>query len=162
MIRAALAVLLVLAASTLAGAAPAGADPTRAGQVVGTGTPASCTSGAVVRAVRAGGLITVAGMGLALAFPTVPGSIIGFAAAGFGVATVIPAAMRTADELPGLRPGTGLTMLTWLMRFGFLGAPLIVGVVSDAYGLRIGLLSVPAAGVAIILLAGALRSRRGT
>ncbi|PQE02537.1 MFS transporter [Mycobacterium sp. EPG1] len=111
---------------------------------------------------RAGGLITAAGMGLALAFPTVPGSIIGFAAAGFGVATVIPAAMRTADELPGLRPGTGLTMLTWLMRFGFLGAPLIVGVVSDAYGLRIGLLSVPAAGVAIILLAGALRSRRGT
>jgi Na+/melibiose symporter-like transporter len=43
---------------------------------------------------RAGGLITAAGMGSALAFPTVPGTIAGFAAAGLGVATVVPAAMR--------------------------------------------------------------------
>lgn len=109
---------------------------------------------------RAGGLITAVGMGIALAFPTVPGTIVGFAAAGLGVATVIPAAMRTADELPGLRPGTGLTMLTWLMRIGFLGAPLIVGVVADAVSLRAGLLSVPIAGIAIIALAAALLTAR--
>ncbi|MDG4666946.1 MFS transporter [Mycobacterium sp. 236(2023)] len=109
---------------------------------------------------RAGGALTAAGMGVALAFPTVPGTIAGFAAAGLGVATVVPAAMRAADELPGLRPGTGLTILTWLMRVGFLGAPLIVGVVADANGLRVGLLTVPAAGIALILLAGALGSRR--
>ena len=63
--------------------------------------------------------------------------------------------MRAADELPGLRAGTGLTLLTWLMRLGFLGAPLIVGVVADASSLRIGLLTVPVAGVAVIVLAGA-------
>ena len=56
---------------------------------------------------RAGGLITAAGMGAALAFPSVPGTIAGFAAAGFGVATVVPAAMHGADQLPGLRPGPG-------------------------------------------------------
>lgn len=108
---------------------------------------------------RTGGVITAVGMGIALAFPSVPGTIAGFAAAGLGVATVVPAAMRAADELPGLRPGTGLTMLTWLMRVGFLSAPLIVGVVADASSLRVGLLIVPAAGVALILLAGVLGGR---
>ncbi len=108
---------------------------------------------------RAGGVITAAGMGTALAFPSVPGTIAGFAAAGLGVATVVPAAMRAADELPGLRAGTGLTLLTWLMRLGFLGAPLIVGVVADAASLRVGLLTVPVAGVTLVLLAGALSGR---
>jgi len=71
----------------------------------------------------------------------------------------VPAAMRAADELPGLRAGTGLTLLTWLMRVGFLGAPLIVGVVADAASLRVGLLTVPVAGVTLSLLAGVLSGR---
>jgi MFS family permease len=110
--------------------------------------------------VRTGGLITAAGMGAALAFPSVPGTIAGFAAAGLGVATLVPAAFHGADQLPGMRPGSGLTVVTWLMRIGFLGAPLLVGVVADATSLRIGLLSVPIAGVTVIALAGALSARR--
>lgn len=108
--------------------------------------------------VRAGGVITAAGMGSALAFPSVAGSIAGFGAAGLGVATLIPAAMHAADQLPGLRPGSGLTAVTWLMRVGFFGAPLLVGVIADAHGLRAGLLAVPAAGVLAVLLAGSLRT----
>lgn len=107
---------------------------------------------------RAGGSITAIGMGLALAFPTVPGTIAGFAAAGFGVATLVPAAMHEADELPGLRHGTGLTVVSWLMRLGFLLSPPIVGLVADAAGLRIGLFVIPFAGVLVILLAGVLRA----
>jgi MFS family permease len=109
--------------------------------------------------VRAGGVLAAAGMGAALTFPSIPGTIAGFAAAGFGVATLIPAAMHRADQLPGLRPGSGLTVLTWLMRIGFFGAPLIVGVIADATSLRIGLLSVPVAGLVAIALAGALSAR---
>jgi MFS family permease len=110
--------------------------------------------------VRTGGFIAAAGMGCALAFPSVPGTIAGFAAAGLGVATLIPAAMHGADQLPGMRPGTGLTAVTWLMRVGFFGAPLIVGVVADATSLRVGLLSVPIAGLTAVALAGALSARR--
>jgi MFS family permease len=109
---------------------------------------------------RTGGIITAAGMGAALAFPSVPGTIAGFAAAGLGVATLIPAAMHGADRLPGMRPGTGLTVLTWLMRVGFFGAPLIVGLVADASSLRVGLLSVVVAGLAVVAMAGALSGRR--
>jgi MFS family permease len=110
--------------------------------------------------VRAGGFLSAAGMGAALAFPSVPGTIAGFAAAGLGVATLIPAAMHGADQLPGMRPGTGLTVVTWLMRVGFFGAPLLVGVVADATSLRVGLLSVPIAGLTVMALAGALSARR--
>ncbi|MFD1825222.1 MULTISPECIES: MFS transporter [Mumia] len=110
--------------------------------------------------VRVGGLITASGMGAALAFPTVPGTIAGFAAAGFGVATVIPAAMHGADELPGFKPGTGLTLLTWLMRVGFLVSPPIVGLVADATSLRVGLLVVPLAGITMLAFAGVLEGRR--
>ena len=109
---------------------------------------------------RTGGLIAATGMGFALAFPTVPGTIAGFAAAGLGVATVVPAAMRAANDLPGLRAGTGLTVLTWLMRVGFLGAPLVVGVVADATSLRTGLLIVPLAGVMLMVLVGVLGARQ--
>ncbi len=109
---------------------------------------------------RAGGLIVAAGMGLALAVPTVPGTILGFAAAGFGVATLVPAAMHEADELPGLKPGTGLTVVSWLMRLGFLLSPPVVGAIADATSLRAGLLVVPLAGLLVIGLAGVLQPRR--
>jgi len=51
-------------------------------------------------------------------------------------------------------------VLTWLMRAGFLGSPIVVGAIADAVSLRAGLLSVPVAGVAVVLLAGALSPRR--
>ena len=100
------------------------------------------------------------GMGAALAFPTVPSMFAGFAAAGFGVATLVPTAMQAADDLPGLRHGTGLTVVTWLMRIGFVTAPPLVGAIADATSLRVGLMTVPAAGIAAIVLAGVLTTRR--
>jgi fucose permease len=109
---------------------------------------------------RSGGLMVAVGMGAALALPSVPGTIAGFAVAGLGVATLIPAAMHGADELPGLRPGTGLTALAWLMRLGFVLSPPIVGLIADATSLRVGLLIVPVAGIAVMALAGALSNAR--
>ncbi|WP_314411798.1 MFS transporter [Streptomyces kroppenstedtii] len=109
---------------------------------------------------RAGGAVVVVGMGLALAAPTVPGTILGFAAAGFGVATLVPAAMHEADELPGLKPGSGLAIVSWLMRLGFLVSPPVVGLVADAASLRAGLLVVPLAGLLVLLLAGVLQPGR--
>ncbi|WP_369199630.1 MFS transporter [Streptomyces sp. PU-14G] len=109
---------------------------------------------------RTGGLITAVGMGTALAVPTVPGTVLGFAAAGLGSATLVPAAMHEADELPGLKPGSGLTVVSWLMRLGFLVSPPVVGLVADAANLRVGLLVVPLAGLLVLSLAGVLQARR--
>jgi MFS family permease len=111
---------------------------------------------------RTGGLLAALGMGGALWVPSVPATIVGFAFAGFGVATLVPAAMHGADELPGLRPGTGLTVVSWLMRLGFLLSPPVVGLIADAVGLRLGLLVVPLAGGLVMALAGVLSARRVT
>ena len=109
---------------------------------------------------RVGGATVFVGMGLALAFPTLVGTIVGFGLSGLGVATLIPAAMHAADELPGFRPGTGLTIVSWLMRLGFLLAPPIVGAIADASSLRVGLLIVPFAGVLVVACSGVLARRR--
>jgi MFS family permease len=108
---------------------------------------------------RAGGLVAAGGMALALAYPTVPGTILGFAAAGLGVATLVPAAMHEADELPGLKPGTGLTIVSWLMRLGFLLSPPVVGAVADASSLGVGLVVVPAAALLVVVVAGVLSQK---
>ncbi|WP_434391380.1 MFS transporter [Melittangium boletus] len=111
---------------------------------------------------RTGGATLVVGMGSALLFPSVPGTLVGFALAGFGVATLVPAAMHGADELPGLRAGTGLTVVSWLMRLGFLLSPPVVGLVADAVGLRVGLLVVPFAGLLVLSLSGVLSATRAS
>ncbi|WP_062201764.1 MFS transporter [Demequina salsinemoris] len=109
---------------------------------------------------RAGGALVALGMGLALAFPSPWGTIAGFAAAGFGVATLIPGAMHAADELPGLREGTGLTILSWLLRLAFLVSPPLVGWIADQSSLRAGLSLVPVFGVLVAVLAGAMAPRK--
>jgi len=100
---------------------------------------------------RTGGLVVFVGMGVALAIPTVPGTVVGFGLAGLGVATLIPAAMHAADGLPGFQPGTGLTIVSWLMRVGFLLSPPVVGAIADATSLRLGLLVVPVAGLLVMV-----------
>ncbi len=113
------------------------------------------------RVVQVGGAVIAGGMGLALAFPSMPSSLIGFALAGLGVATLIPAVYHAADELPGLRRGTGLAVINWLLRIGFLVCPLVIGVLADATSLRVALLAVVVAGLGALLLGRVLPSRAG-
>ncbi|GAA1430746.1 MFS transporter [Microlunatus lacustris] len=108
---------------------------------------------------RTGGVVALVGMGSALLVPTLPGTVVGFGLAGLGIATLIPAAMHGADTLPGLPPGTGLTVVSWLLRLGFLLSPPVVGAVADAASLRVGLLVVPLAGLVVVAAAGVLSGR---
>ncbi|GAA4881116.1 MFS transporter [Saccharopolyspora cebuensis] len=109
---------------------------------------------------RSGAVLVVVGVGGALLWPSVPGTVLGFALAGFGVATVIPAGFNAADDVPGLSAGVGLTAVGWVYRVGLLAGPPVVGVLADAAGLRFGLLVVPAVAVLMLLLAGRLPARR--
>ena len=68
--------------------------------------------------------------------------------------------MEQADKIPGLAPGTGLSVVSWLMRLGFLLSPPLVGFIAQAFSLRAGLLVVPAAGVIVLLCSPVLNARR--
>ncbi len=108
---------------------------------------------------RLGGMLVVLGMSVALLWPSVPSTIVGFGMAGLGVATLIPAAFHAADEIPGLWPGAGITVISFLCRVGFLVSPPVVGLIADASSIRLGLIVVPLAGLAILLTSGVLDSR---
>jgi MFS family permease len=73
------------------------------------------------------------------------------------VATLVPAVYHAADELPGLRRGTGLAVINWLLRIGFLLSPLLIGVLADATSLRVALLAVVVAGLVTLLFGRVLR-----
>jgi Major Facilitator Superfamily len=111
------------------------------------------------RVARAGGALTAAGMGLALALPSVPSTLVGFALAGLGVATLIPAVYQAADELPGLPHGLGLAVINWLLRIGFLVSPPLIGALADATSLRVALLTVVVAGAGALVLGRSLPGR---
>lgn len=105
---------------------------------------------------RFGATLIALGVGSAIAWPTIPVTLAGFAAAGFGSATLVPAAMHAADNLPHLRPGTGLTVVSWLMRLGFMLTAPTVGAIAAATSLRWGLSVVAVAGAVTVALAAVL------
>lgn len=88
-------------------------------------------------------------------------SLIGFTLAcvvtGFGTATLFPAAMRAAAHLPGIRPASGVAVVSWLARFSFFIAPLIVGFVADAAGPGWGIACAAVAAAIAVPLAVVLR-----
>jgi MFS family permease len=112
------------------------------------------------RVARVGGGLIAAGIALALVLPSVITAVVGFGAAGLGVATLVPAVMHTADEIPGLPNGVGLTVVSWLLRVGFLVSPPLIGVLADLRSLRAALIVVVVAGLTIVVLGRVLTGRR--
>lgn len=115
-----------------------------------------------VTMARLGAVGIAAGLGLVVAAPAPAAAVAGFFLAGLGSATLVPSAYHAADLLPGLRPGTGLAVVSWLMRGAFLSLSPFVGVVSDALGLRLAFLVIPVAAVLAVLTAGHLRQHART
>lgn len=118
------------------------------------------------RVGRTGGVCVVLGAGSAFAGSfLLEGTamlavlLVGFALAGWGIATIIPGAMVGADSLPGLPPGSGLAVLNWVMRLGFLASPPMVGMIAEYAGLRWTVTPMIVGGVLIAALAGPLLGR---
>lgn len=78
---------------------------------------------------------------------------------GFGVAPLFPAAIHAAAHVPGLRPATGIAVVSWLSRAGFLLAPIVVGLVAQARGIGWGIALAVIAAALLVPLAVVLRDR---
>lgn len=109
---------------------------------------------------RLGAVISTVGMSFALLVPSPVTAMIGFAAAGWGVATLFPAGYRAADDMPGVRPGVGITIVGWFARVGFFVTPPLVGALADAFTLRYALWMMPLYALGILVFSGALEGRR--
>jgi MFS family permease len=69
---------------------------------------------------------------------------------GLGVATLFPAAMHAATQIPGVRPAMGVATVGWLARGGFVLAPIAVGAVAERFGIAWGL-TVPILAAALLV-----------
>jgi MFS family permease len=117
-------------------------------------------SGRAAVARWGGVLIAVGGVLVVTTWPSVVTLLVGLALAGYGSATLVPSAMSAAAEIPGVSAGAGVTLVSWLMRLGFLVTSPVIGGLADAVDLRFGLGLVVVVGAAAALLAGALGARR--
>lgn len=108
---------------------------------------------------RAGGLLIAVGVVAAMAPLPFPVTLLGFALIGLGSATLVPAAFAAAARVPGLPHGTGIAYLGWLMRLGFLVTSPLIGLISEAGGLRLALVVPLTAGLIAAAIAHRLATR---
>jgi fucose permease len=110
-------------------------------------------------AVRAGGLVSLAGVLLTVLGPGLVGAYAGAALWALGVCLVFPAAVSAGGETPD-RPADAIAAVTTIGYGGFLLGPPLIGLLADQVGLGRALLVLCLLAAGIAALAPAVRSRR--
>jgi fucose permease len=113
--------------------------------------------------VLAGSIVCVAGLAAVVAAPTLGSAwpaFLGFAAVGYGSASMFPVMVGAAGSRPGIPAGHGIAISTWLVRLGLIVSPALIGVTADALGLQVAMLIPLAAAIAIAALAPVLTATR--
>lgn len=95
------------------------------------------------------GLLIATGLLIAVIWPFVLPSIIGFLLVGFGVSSVIPLIYSEAGKSKTVGTGMALTAVSSIGFLGFLLGPPLIGVIAGAFSLRLSFLLVGAIGLLI-------------
>lgn len=110
-----------------------------------------------VKTLRASALLALIGM-LAAGLATNPFiAIAGFALCGLGIANMVPIAFSAAGNIPGMAPGVGLSVATFMGYSGLLAAPSIIGFAAEHFGFSPVFLFLPILLMVVFLLAGLAR-----
>lgn len=89
--------------------------------------------------IIAGGVLSSAGLALAVIFPITFVAIAGFFFVGLGLSTIVPITYSIAGNTKELPSGVGLAMVTTVGYSGFLFGPPVIGFIADVFNLRVGL-----------------------
>jgi fucose permease len=77
----------------------------------------------------------------------------GFAAIGYGTASMFPVMILAAGSRPGIPTGHAVALVAWLVRLGLVFAPTVVGLAADEAGLAAAFVIPLAAAVAVAVFA---------
>jgi fucose permease len=102
-------------------------------------------------------VVASVGLGVALLLGSVAAGIIGFAALGLGVASVVPTAFSAAGRVPGLNPGTAVATVASLGWAGMVSGPPLIGQLASWSSLPVALGLLPL--LTLVVAIAASRSR---
>ncbi|CAM3936940.1 MFS transporter [Roseateles saccharophilus] len=94
------------------------------------------------RLMRASGVLAAAGMALALALPSAPVALAGFALVGLGLSNVVPVLFSAAAQVPGVSSAHGIAAVSGVGYLGMMAGPPLIGLVAEHASLGAGLVVV--------------------
>ncbi|WP_207460284.1 MFS transporter [Azospirillum sp. SYSU D00513] len=104
-----------------------------------------------VNVVRVGGLLTVAGLLIAVALPWGAAGLLGFVIIGLGASNIVPVLFSAAGRLPDMPASTAIAAVSTLGGAGLLFGPAVIGFAAEVttLPLALGLVAVMMAAVAL-------------
>jgi MFS family permease len=107
-----------------------------------------------------GGILSTAGLAIALAIPLPYVVIAGAFLVGLGLSTIVPITYSIAGSSRDLPAGVGLAMVTTVGYTGFLMGPPIIGFIAEYQDLRVALIVVAVLLLIMTLLGAVYKERR--
>ncbi|SHG73069.1 Fucose permease [Chryseolinea serpens] len=107
--------------------------------------------------LQASGMLTTAGLLVAVLMPQMLTSLVGFFLIGMGVSSVVPLVYSAAGKSKTLSPGTALTAVSSLGFMGLLIGPPIIGFIAEATSLRISFLAITIMALAVVAFSSRMR-----
>lgn len=107
--------------------------------------------------LQASGMLTAAGLLVAVLMPQMLTSLVGFFLIGMGVSSVVPLVYSAAGKSKTLSPGTALTAVSSLGFMGLLIGPPIIGFIAEATSLRISFLAITIMALAVVAFSSRMR-----
>jgi len=110
-----------------------------------------------VTVVRTGAVLAALGLGCALVVIHPSAAVVGFACVGAGFSCIFPSVVSAAARSRAMAAGTAIATVATAGYGGFLAGPPVIGLLSEASTLRVGLGVVVALSVLLASLASAVR-----
>lgn len=105
-----------------------------------------------VRTLRVSAVFALIGLTLAGLAPNAGFAVAGFALAGLGIANIVPIIFSAGGNIPGLAPGIGVSVATFMGYSGLLFAPSTIGFVAEHTGLAVVFSAVPVLLLIVLVL----------
>jgi fucose permease len=115
-----------------------------------------------VNTLRICTLFAIVGMLLAGLAPNAEIAILGFAFCGIGISNMVPIAFSAAGNIPGLKPGIAISVVTTMGYSGMLVAPSLIGFVAEHIGFAVVFMALPVLLIVVLLLSKLAHYADGT
>jgi len=104
------------------------------------------------RTLQVSGVLTTTGLLIAVIFPSMITSILGFLLVGAGVSSVVPMVYSAAGKSTTMSPGASIAAVSTISFIGFLIGPPVIGFLAGAFTLRIAFIFIALMGFSVFAL----------